>query len=303
MRIRTLLGGVAAGAAGIALGNRAISESKGALPPALVGAQHTYRWRGFDVEYTEAGDPDDPDVLLLHGIHAAGTSQEFDGVFEALSEEYHVIAPDLPGFGRSSRPPVTYTAALYEEFLADFAADRTENAACIATSLTGAYAARVADEAGFSQLVLVCPTADTGERKPLVRALFRSPVVGEGLFNLLASKPSIRLFDRWEAYDGGADEGTVDYQWRTAHREGARFAPASFVGGYLTPEYSVEAALAAVEIPVTLVWGANATRSPVTKGRELADAVDATLLVVEGARLLPHAEHPDAFLDAVAESL
>jgi len=303
MRLRTLLGGLAAGAAGTALANRSLAKRAGALPPALVGTQHTYRWRGFDIEYTEAGDPEDPDVLLLHGIHAAGTSQEFDGIFEALAEEYHVLAPDLPGFGRSSRPKVTYTAALYEEFVADFAAERTENAVCLATSLTGAYAARVADEAGFSRLVLLAPTTDTGERKSLLRALFRSPVVGEGLFNLLASKPSIELFDRWEAYADGAPEGTVDYQWRTAHREGARFAPASFIGGYLTPAYDLESVLEDLDTSVTLVWGKEATRTPISEGRRLADAAGSKLVAVGNAKLLPHAEHPERFLDAIADDL
>jgi pimeloyl-ACP methyl ester carboxylesterase len=303
MRLRTLLCGLAAGAAGTALANRTLAGRAGALPPALVGTQHTYRWRGFDVEYTEAGDPADPDVVLFHSIHAAGTSQEFDGIFEALAEEYHVLAPDLPGFGRSSRPGVTYTAALYEEFLADFGAERTENAVCIATSLTGAYAARVAEDAGFSGLVLIAPTTDTGSRKPLLRALFRSPVVGEGLFNLLASKPSVRLFDRWEAYADGAPEGTVDYQWRSAHREGARFAPASFIGGYLTPDYDAAEALADLDVPVTLVWGRDATRNPLSEGRRLARAADAKLVAVGNAKLLPHAEHPERFLDAVGDDL
>ncbi len=303
MRLRTLLGGLAAGAVGTALANRSVAKRAGALPPALVGTQHTYRWRGFDIEYTEAGDPDNPDVLLLHSINAAGTSQEYDGVFEALAEDYHVLAPDLPGFGRSSRPKVTYTNALYEEFIADFAAERTEDAVCVAASLTGAYAAAVADDAGFSRLVLVAPTSDTGGRKPLLRGLFRSPVIGEGLFNLLASKPSIAAFLRWEAYADDPPEGTVDYQWRSAHREGARYAPASFIGGYLTPEEDLETVLSGVDAPVTLVWGKDATRNPISNGRTLAAATDAKLVAIGDAKLLPHAEHPETFLDAVADDL
>jgi pimeloyl-ACP methyl ester carboxylesterase len=303
MKLRSLLGGLAASTLSVAAVNRAIAARAGALPPALPGEQHTYRWRGFEVEYTEGGDPSDPDLLLLHGIHAAATSQEFDRVFDRLCEDHHVLAPDLPGFGRSSRPAVTYTSALYEEFVADFAATHTVDATCVATSLTGAYAARVADRAGFSRLVLVAPIADVGPRRSWLRALVRSPVVGEALFNLLVSRPSLRYYDRVEGYADGADETTLDYQWRTAHRAGARYAPASFVGGYLTPGYDLGSVLEDVSAPVTLVWGREATQPPLEEGRALAERADARLVVVGRTRLLPHAERPDAFLEAVESDL
>ena len=303
MKPRTLLGGLAASTLSVAAANRALAARAGALPPALPGDHHTYRWRGFEVEYAEGGDPSDPDLILLHGVHAAATSQEFDRVFDRLCEDHHVLVPDLPGFGRSSRPPVTYTSALYEEFVADFAVAHAVEATCVATSLTGAYAARVADRAGFSRLVLVCPTGDAGPRRPWLRALFRAPVLGEGLFNLLVSRPSLRYFDRVEGYADGADETTLDYQWRTAHREGARYAPASFVGGYLTPGYDLESVLAEASVPVTLVWGREATRPPLEAGRALAERADARLVVVGRSRLLPHAERPGAFLEAIESDL
>jgi len=95
--------------AGIGIGAAAATDTllrnkAGDLPPALDGLQRTYRWRGMDVAYTEAGDADDPDLVLLHGLNAAGSSGEWREVFDVLSEEYHVVAPDLPGYGRSDRP-------------------------------------------------------------------------------------------------------------------------------------------------------------------------------------------------------
>lgn len=55
--------------------------------------------RGVDLFYREAGAPDAPAVLLLHGF---GTSSYmFRELIPALAGEYHVIAPDLPGFGQT----------------------------------------------------------------------------------------------------------------------------------------------------------------------------------------------------------
>ncbi|UPW00233.1 alpha/beta hydrolase [Halorussus gelatinilyticus] len=306
MKLRNVAAGVAGGLGAAALGNGLLSWKVGDLDPALEGRQGTYRWRGFDVAYTEAGDPDDPDVLLLHGVHAAASNKEFDQIFDQLAKTHHVVAPDLPGFGRSDRPPLTYSAALYTAFVTDFAEDVTEDAACVATSLSGAYATLAQHQSSpFTRLVLVAPTGDTGPRRTWLRSLIRSPLVGQALFNLLTSKRSLHFFDNREAYSTEASytESDVDYQWETAHQPGARFAPASFVSGYLDPDVDLGEELVRLDVPVTIVWGRDATVSPLEEGEELAEQADAKLVVFDEAKLLPHAEHPGPFLDVLLDEL
>jgi len=306
MKLTRAAAAVAGGLGSAALANRLLAWKAGDLDPALEGHQETYRWRGFDVAYAEAGDPEDPDVLVLHGIHAAASNKEFDQIWSQLAQTHHVIAPDLPGFGRSDRPPLTYSAALYGAFVADFAEDATDDAACVASSLTGAYAALAQRQAApFSRLLLVCPTADTGPRRTWLRSLFRSPLVGQTLFNALVSKRSLHWFDNRDAYSSEVSytEHDVGYQWETAHQPGARFAPASFVSGYLDPDADLGAELAEVDVPVTLVWGREATVTPLDYGEKLAERADAKLVVFDDARLLPHAEHPGPFLDVLLDEL
>jgi pimeloyl-ACP methyl ester carboxylesterase len=65
----------------------------------------TYRTALVDrlnVFYREAGDPTAPTVLLLHGFPAS--SHMFRDLIPALADRYHVVAPDLPGFGFSDAP-------------------------------------------------------------------------------------------------------------------------------------------------------------------------------------------------------
>lgn len=57
---------------------------------------------GLKIAYREAGDPANPTVLLLHGFPTS--SHMFRNLIPALAEDYHVIAPDYPGFGASDMP-------------------------------------------------------------------------------------------------------------------------------------------------------------------------------------------------------
>jgi len=308
MKFRTLLSTTVGSAGVTAAVNRLLTRRAGDLRPALTGSYGIYRWRGFDVAYTEAGDPDDPDLVLLHGIHAAASSQEFEQVFDMLAEDFHVLAPDLPGFGRSDRPPISYTAPLYAAFVSDFAADLTTDAACVASSLTASFAAIAQQERSvFSRLILVCPTAETttDDRRPWLQLLLKSPLVGTALFNLLVSKPSLRWFSARDAYysPSSVTEHEIEYDWQTAHQPNARFAPASFVSGYLDPDVDLGATLASLDVPVTLVWGREATFTPLIDGKELANRADTRLVVVDETRLLPHAEHPGPFLDILLDEL
>jgi pimeloyl-ACP methyl ester carboxylesterase len=57
---------------------------------------------GAEIFYREAGSPDRPTLLLLHGFPAS--SFMFRELIPMLAAEFHVIAPDYPGFGHSAAP-------------------------------------------------------------------------------------------------------------------------------------------------------------------------------------------------------
>ncbi|WP_265110455.1 alpha/beta fold hydrolase [Halosolutus halophilus] len=305
MKARTVLGAAAGIVGGAVLGNRLLRNRASEFENPLPGVERTYRWRGIEVAYTVAGDPNDPDMLLCHSIHAGASSHEFEPLFEQLAENYHVFAVDLPGFGRSERPPLVYSPTLYAEFVRDFARDVTDEPIVLASSLTGSFVVDAASETDFEHLVLICPTDETAAERPWLRTLIRTPIVGTTLFNLLASKPSIRYFyDRDGYYDRdriGEDE--VEYAWRSAHQPGARYAPASFASGTLDPDFDLQTELAALDTPATLVWGRDAELVPLRQGRTLADAADLDLVVIDYSTLLPHAEHPDKFVEYLTAEL
>src|ERR1700729_1459166 len=72
-----------------------------------VDAPGTTRYRtikvdGLSIFYREAGRPDAPAILLLHGVPSS--SRMYEPLFSRLSAQFHLIAPDYPGFGHSDAP-------------------------------------------------------------------------------------------------------------------------------------------------------------------------------------------------------
>jgi pimeloyl-ACP methyl ester carboxylesterase len=62
----------------------------------------TVQIEGLSIFYREAGPKDAPVLLLLHGFPSS--SKMFEPLFARLSDHYHLVAPDYPGFGHSAWP-------------------------------------------------------------------------------------------------------------------------------------------------------------------------------------------------------
>jgi len=73
---------------------------------------------GLSIFYREAGPKDAPTLLLLHGLPSS--SRMFEPLFARLSDRYHLVAPDYPGFGHSDWPDpkkFAYTFDHYAEIM------------------------------------------------------------------------------------------------------------------------------------------------------------------------------------------
>ncbi len=76
---------------------------------------------GVKIFYREVGNPQSPTLLLLHGFPTS--SHQFRDLIPALATDYHVIAPDMPGFGFSDMPAreaYSYTFDNIAETIAHF---------------------------------------------------------------------------------------------------------------------------------------------------------------------------------------
>lgn len=298
-RIGTVLGIVG----GIAAANHVVRERIEPLDAPFGGEQISYRWRGLDIQYSAIGDPDDQDVVLLHGLHPAGSAREFVHVVDDLAASSHVLVPDLPGFGCSDRPPLSYSRTLFESFLIDWIGDVAESPRCIASGLTaGLVAGEPIDSVQLDSLTLICPQSKVGTAGgKAINSLFRVPVIGTAGQNLLATRSGQRSFP------GGFDIERLSaedrqYFWQSAHQPGARYTTGALLAGRLDSETPLEQRLRDVEVPITLVWGRETTSPSLSSGRRIAEELDAKLVVIDRAGNAPHLEQPASFLEVISEA-
>lgn len=101
--------------------NQSRGPASGTDVPATQTTHRTLEVDGLQIFYREAGPRDAPTILLLHGFPTS--SHMFRNLIPALSDRFHLVAPDYPGFGNSSMPPLaefSYTfdrlAGVIEEF-------------------------------------------------------------------------------------------------------------------------------------------------------------------------------------------
>ena len=305
-----LLTGAAVGAA--ALANALIFYKTPPLTSSLPGESAYFPTPEGDIFYKKIGSG--PPLLLVHGIGAGCSSFEWRHVIEPLAETHTVYALDLPGFGKSDKPALIYTAALYLDWLDRFCRDvlkvgdgRAE-ADVIATSLSAALIIGLSqrDPQLFRRLVLVSPTgfeALASAPTPAAEVAFaalKTPVLGTTIYNAIAGKASMREYLIRRIYhDPSCVTDAVVTQFHTAaHQPGGERVLPSFVGGRINLDVS-GLFPGVVDLPL-IVWGRHAVESPLAQAEPFLKAnANAKLEVIEDAGMLPHDECPEAFLAAV----
>ncbi len=262
------LAGVA-GLAGGAVAGLAVARRLGKdVPPLYRSLRSTpleFPFRNHRVVWYTTGKEGAPPVVLVHGIHAAASAWEMRELFARLAGEHRVYALDLLGFGASDRPEIDYDDQLYVDLLREFLRREVRRPAhVVASSVSAAYAiALAAEPEPFASLTVINPTGLLAQaegqrtRGRLLEAVVRAPWIGEALYNLLVSRPSLR---RWAGrLYGGSDllleERATAHHYVTAHQPGARFAPAAFLGDALARNTYV--ALRGLEMPLLAIWSTD----------------------------------------------
>ena len=182
---------------------------------------------GVEIFYREAGNPNSPTILLLHGFPTS--SHMFRDLIALLADQYHLLAPDYPGFGYSARPGVNefeytfdhladvmegFVEALgltrYALYLQDFggpvglrlAARRPQQIRALIIQNANAYEEGISD--AVRDVVLRVWKERTPQTEARLRELFELPATKRQYLEG-AADPSLVSPDAWQHAQWGMD--------------------------------------------------------------------------------------------------
>jgi pimeloyl-ACP methyl ester carboxylesterase len=265
----TLVVGSTLGA--LAFVNKVTEQMAGELDTVLTGKKHRYLWEYGSIFYEIKGALDAKPLVLIHDLSLGASSYEWRKNIDTLSTQFRVFALDLLGFGLSDHPSINYDAGIYADLLSDFIKEVVgRSAVVVAHGATSAYAIAAAyrQPEFFERLVLISPPPTILEEtypsifEDGVKKLLRLPIVGQFVYNLLASRQFIRSFYDKHGYHnpGLITDELVEYVYTSAHQPGSRFAAAALFGKAL--HFDVHESLVHLQIPVVTVWGRESLEIP-----------------------------------------
>lgn len=264
------------------------------------------RIRGRRVHLLACGEG--PPLLLLHG--AGGGCANWYGVLSALSRDFRVIAPDLPGFGFSDRIPADFPLGVAAAEWAAALMGHMRLPACpvVGTSFGGLVALRLAERSPqFASKLVVIDSVGLGRELPWqvrVAALrILAPLLSHG-----GGRSSATVFKHLLVSDAARippvqRAALVDYL-RASDRAGASGTVARTLHLFAGPRGQREVigadVLCKIDVPVLVVWGDEDGFLPESHARDAAEHLpEGHLRMVEHAGHSPNWEAPEALLDAI----
>ncbi|MEU8732536.1 alpha/beta fold hydrolase [Streptomyces sp. PB17] len=237
------------------------------------------------------GPPQAPPVLLIHGSGASGAS--WDLVVPVLAERRHVVRIDLPGSGTS--PPVpSYDVPLQAGRVAALLDDLGLRSVTVVGHSSGGYVAtalaeRRPDLVGAIALVSTGPSLDALLPQPMILRLLLAPPLGPLLWRRRTDAMLRKAIGATAARPVDVPADMLDDLRATSYRSFRTVARGNTA--YLA-ERSVPERLAALTVPVLVLFGAADPRWEPSSAHRYEAVPDARLELLPGVGHLPPLEAP-----------
>ncbi len=253
-----------------------------------------YTVNGMDIHASEAGNPDRPLALLIHGW--SSSRYALSPLFDQVKDRHFTVAVDLPGYGNSPAPAQRLTIPFYADLLADLIRQISPKrpAVLIGHSMGGMISITLAQRHPqvVERMILVCPTI-SGNLSTFIK-LMVSPLTMVERFRLgnwlvAALEPLFGITDaimRPASFADRTDISEEDYQQlrRDARRPGQGRVRAECY--WAMRDNDLRQHLGGIEQPTLVVWGMEDNTVPLRDASVIAEKWPEADL-----RIIPNAGH------------
>ncbi|HRH41732.1 MAG TPA: alpha/beta hydrolase [Pyrinomonadaceae bacterium] len=252
---------------------------------------------GAKIRYLEAGDSTKPTVVLLHGL--GGNGDGWAGNIPALSTNYHVIAPDQIGFGKSDKPFIKYRIGTYVDFLDKMLSDlKIEKTTLIGNSMGGWIAAlyTVKYPNRVNKLILV----DSAGLTPKVLDYSKVYQLNSATREEVKNNLKIALYNQTFA----ENPALIDQFFMQRVTSGDGYTINAIIESIKRNEDFMDSRLSEIKKPTLIIWGKQDGLTLLDEGERYNKGITGSeFFVIDKCGHVPQIEQPLEFTKKVLEFL
>ena len=247
------------------------------------------------IRYLETGHSKN-NLVLVHGLGAS--AERWSKAIPYLSKDYHLIIPDLIGFGYSDKPLVDYTTGFFSDFLGKFL-DSTgiDNPNIIGSSLGGQVVAEYASRnKNIEKLILSSPSGIMKQSTPALDAYIMAALYP----NETNAK---NAFEMMEGSGADVDKTIVEGFVERMKLPNAKMAFMSTILGLKNAEIITER-LKTINAPTLIIWGSKDPVIPIQHADGFVSAIkDCRFYRMDECGHTPYVQKPELFSEIVIDFL
>jgi 2-hydroxy-6-oxonona-2,4-dienedioate hydrolase len=251
---------------------------------------------GYKIRYLESGHSKGT-LVLIHGLGAS--AERWNRVIPEFSKDYHVIVPDLIGFGYSDKPLLDYTPEFFSDFLGKFFdASGIETSNIIGSSLGGQVTAEYAyqNPNRLEKLILVSPAGVMKQSTPALDAYIMAALYP----NMQSAK---NAFEMMEGSGKEVDSKIVEGFIERMQLPNAKLAFMSTILGLKNAEV-ITTKLQSILIPTLIIWGSVDPVIPIQNADVFVSSIkDCRFFRMDGCGHTPYVQDPGTFVSVVRNFL
>ena len=251
---------------------------------------------GNKIRYLESGNSKNI-LVLVHGLGAS--AERWNTVIPIFAKHYHVIVPDLIGFGYSDKPVVDYTPDFFSTFLGKFF--DTLEIKCpnvIGSSLGGQITAKYASEHpnNIEKLILVSPSGVMKQSTPALDAYIMAALYPN-------EESAKNAFEMMESSGNKIDDVIVRGFVERMQLPNAKLAFMSTVLGLKNSEI-ITTKLHTINSPTLIIWGSKDPVIPILHAESFVSSIkDCRFYRMDNCGHTPYVQDPTTFSSVVLEFL